>query len=79
MVVDGADEFDGLVELILRNIARTAQDDGSCVLDLVLIEFLEVLEVNAALGSVDHRNRSADLGALNALNGSYNVGELAYA
>ena len=79
MVVDGAYEFNGLIELILCNVASTAQDDGSRVLDLVLIEFLEVLEVDAALGCVDYSNRSADLGALNALNGSYYVGELAYA
>ena len=49
MIVDGADEFDRLIELFLRDVARTAQDYRSCVLDLVLVELLEVLEVYTAL------------------------------
>ena len=79
MVVDRADEFDGLIELVLGDVARTAEDYRSRVFDLVLIEFLEVLEVNAALGSVDDSDSSADLCAFNALDCSNDVRELAYA
>ena len=79
MIVDGADEFDRLFELFLGDVARTAQDYRSCVLDLVLVELLEVLKIDPALGSVDNSDRAADLGAFNALNCSYNVRELAYA
>ena len=79
MIVDGADEFDRLIELFLGDVARTAQDYRSGVLDLVLVELLEVLEIYAALGSVDNRNGSADLCAFNALYCSHNVGKLAYA
>ena len=79
MIVDGTDEFDRLVELLLGDIARTAQYDRSGVLDLVLIELLEVLEVDPALGSVNDCNCSADLSAFNALDCGYNVRKLAYA
>ena len=79
VIVDLADESYCLIELILSDIACTAQDDRSCILDLVLIELLEVLEVDAALGSVDNCNCSADLCSFDALNGSNYVGELAYA
>ena len=79
MIVDRADEFYGLIELVLCDVARTAEDYRSRVLDLVFIEFLEVLEVNAALGSVDDSNSSADLSAFNALDCSNDVREFAYA
>ena len=79
MIVDLSDESDRLIELVLSDVARTAQYDGSCVLDLVLIELLEVLQIDPALGSVDNRDCSADLCSFNALNGSNYVGELANA
>ena len=79
MIVDLTDKCDCLVELFLCDIACTAQDDSSGVLDLVLVELLEVLKIDPALGSVDYCDCSADLSSLNALNCSYYVRELAYA
>ena len=78
VIVDLTDESDCLIELFLCDIACTAQDDRSGVLNLVLIELLKVLKIDPALGSVDYCDCTADFCSLNALNCSYYVRELAY-
>ena len=75
-----ADQCDGLVQFLLGNALRAAQDDRACVLDLVVVEFAEVLHVDPALLRVRHGGRGiqdqvAFLGAL--LDGGHHVGKLA--
>ena len=77
VVVDLADQFDRGVELALGDVAGTGQDDGAGILDLVLVELLEVLEVDLALAGVDDGNSAADLGALDLLDSSNYIRELA--
>ena len=77
MVIDLADQVDNNIELLLLDSTGTGQDDRACVLDLVLVEFLEVLEVDLALGGVDDRYGSGNFRALNALYCGYYVRELA--
>ncbi len=38
-----------------------AEDDGTCVLDLIVEELTEILHVHLALGRVHHRNRAVQL------------------
>ena len=78
MVVDLPDESYGLVELLLPDVAGPREDYRSGIFDLVLVELLEVLKIDLALGCVDDSYRSADLSTFNALNGSYYIRELAY-
>ena len=77
MIVDLADQFDRRVELALGDVAGTGQDDGAGILDLVLVELLEVLQVDLALAGVDDSNCAADLGALDLLDSSNYIRELA--
>ena len=77
VVVDLADQLDRGVELALGDVAGTGQDDGAGILDLVLVELLEVLQVDLALAGVDDGNSAADLGALDLLDSSHYVRELA--
>ncbi len=77
VVVDLADQFDRGVELALGDVAGTGQDDGAGILDLVLVELLEVLQVDLALAGVDDGNCAADLGALDLLDSSNYIRELA--
>ena len=79
MIVNALDELYCLIELLLLDVGCSRENDGACVLDLVLIELLEVLEVDAALGCIDYGYSSADLSALNALDCCNNVRKLAYA
>ena len=73
MIVDLTDKSDSLIELILCDIACTAQNDCACILDLVLIELLEVLKIDPALGSVDNSDCAADFCAFNTLNSGNDV------
>ena len=77
VVVDLADQLNRGVELALGDVAGTGQDDGAGILDLVLVELLEVLQVDLALAGVDDGNCAADLGALDLLDSSHYVRELA--
>ena len=77
VIVDLADQLDRGVELSLGDVAGTGQDDGAGILDLVLVELLEVLQVDLALAGVDDGNSAADLGALDLLDSSHYVRELA--
>jgi len=77
VVVDLADQLDRGIELALGDVAGTGQDDGAGILDLVLVELLEVLQVDLALAGVDDGNSAADLGALDLLDSSHYVRELA--
>ena len=74
------DQRDGLVQFLLGNALRAAQDDRACVLDLVVIELAEVLHVDLALLRIRHGGRGiqdqvAFLGTL--LDGGHHVGKLA--
>ena len=75
VIVDLANQLDRGVELALCDISGTGQDDGARVLDLVLVEFLEVLQVDFALACIDDGNSAADLGTLDLLNSGNDIGE----
>ena len=77
MVVDLTDKFYGLIEFFLLDVGCAAQDDRACILDLVLVELAEVLKIDPALGCIDDRNGSADLGAFDFFYCGYDIGELA--
>ena len=77
MIVNALDEFYCLIELLLLDVRCSRENDGACVLDLVLVELGEVLEVNLALACVDNSYCSADLSVFNLLDSCNYIGELA--
>ena len=68
-------------ELFFAHAAGAAEDDGGCVLDLVVVELAKVLHINLALGGIGHGDESVELDVvvLHLLNRTDDVGQLAHA
>ena len=77
MIVDLADQFDRRVELALGDVAGTGQDDGAGMLDLVLVEFFKVFQVDLALACIDDGNGAAYFGTFDLFDGSNDVRKFA--
>ena len=75
------DQGNGGVQLLLRDVAGAAQDDGSGGFDLVIVEFAEVAHVDLAFSSVCHGHGIAQLHGLagDLPDGAQNIAELAHA
>ena len=69
----------GGVELLGTDALGTREDDGACVLDLVVEKLAEVLHVHPALVRVDHGREAVEhqLVGLHALHGADDVAQLA--
>ena len=74
-----AQQRDTVVELLLRKPRRAAQDDRVRVLDLVVVEFAEVLHIHLALVRVGDRREAVqhDVLHVQVLHGADHVAELA--
>ena len=74
-----AQKRDAVVELLLRKPRRAAQDDRVRVLDLVVVEFAEVLHIHLALVRVGNRREAVqhDVLHVQVLHGADHVAELA--
>ena len=77
MVVDLPDQFDCRIEFALSDVSGTGQDDRAGILDLVFVEFFEVLQIDLALAGVDDGHGAADLGAFHFLHSGNDIGEFA--
>ena len=68
-----------LGNLFLGNTARVRQHDASCVFDLVIEEFTEILHIHLALFHVGNRGKAVEHNPLcgNTLHGTDNIGKLA--
>lgn len=68
-------------QLFLTHAVRTAEDDSSSMLDLVIEELTKVLHVNFALGRVSHSNKGVQLNimVIQTLHSSDDVRQLTYA
>ena len=53
-------QLDTGVEFFLRNIAGSAQDNGSCKLNLVNEKLTKVLDIHLALACIHNRYRTVD-------------------
>ena len=56
-----SDQFDALIEPLLRKTIRVAQNDGTCVFDLVCIELAEVRHVEFAFLCVNNSRKPIEL------------------
>ena len=74
-----AQQRHGGVELLGADALGAREDDGACVLDLVVEELAEVLHVHPALVRVDHGREAVErhLVGLHALHGADDVAQLA--
>ena len=77
VVVNLTDQLDCSVELALGDVAGAGQDDGAGILDLVLVEFFKVLQVDLALAGIDDGNGAAYFGTFDLFDGSYDVRKFA--
>ena len=83
LVVVLAQQVDGGLQLLLRELLGAGEQDGAGILDLVEEEFAEVLDVHAALHRVRNGHEAAHLRLgdvlFDALHGADDVRELAHA
>ena len=76
-----SDKFDTLIQLVLRNLTGTAQNNGSRMGDLIDKEFSKVLNIHLTLGCIYHCNRAVQNHFLfidHILNRLHNIGKLTY-
>ena len=72
----GPQQLDCGLELVLLDIRRAGEDNGSRIFNLIVIKFTEILHIAFALGGIGHRNHAADLHILR-LGPLYGLGHIA--
>ena len=79
-VVSLAEQFDGLIQLLLRNSVGPGHDNGRGGFHLVIIELTEVLGVYLYFSGIHHRNgiTQSDLFIGNLIDSADHIGQLAH-
>ncbi len=61
LVVMLSEKFNCCFQFFFGNIARTAENDSACMLDLIVKEFTEILHVHLALTRINDSRKAVKL------------------
>ena len=78
LVILLADHLNTGIQLVIGNLLGTAEDNGSCILDLIVVKLTVVFHIHLALLCIYDNSCTVDHNVVsNILNGFDDVGQLA--